>query len=87
MVEIINIENFMEKTKYRDYGGGSLSVINEEAGIELFPDHSQFHIFIDGESATFTSRKELAEFLWQCAYFIDSEGRWKKNEYVGINYV
>lgn len=87
MGDVINIEDLREKTKYNDYGNGILSVVNDDAGIELVPDGDMFFINIYGESGTFTSRKDIAEFLWQCAHFVDSEGRWKKSEYVGIDYV
>lgn len=34
----------------------------------------------------FKSRRDLAEFLWMAARFVDSEGKWEKSEYVGKNY-
>ena len=32
------------------------------------------------------NRKEMAEWLWMAAHLLDSEGRYKFDEYVGLNY-
>lgn len=34
----------------------------------------------------FKSRKDLAEFLWMAVRLVDSEARWEKDKYVGLNY-
>lgn len=84
MNNVVQFPEIHESCSYTD-SKGSLGVINEQAGIELIFDGSR-PLILSNDIAEFKDRKELAEFLWMCVRLVDSEGRWEKSEYVGMNY-
>jgi hypothetical protein len=75
-----------EKNGYSTQDGSVIGVINKTTGLELFePCKGEFDVF-KSENTQCLDRKEMAQFLWMAAHLLDSEGRYKFDEYVGLNY-
>lgn len=75
-----------EKNGYSMDGAGVAGVINKTTNMELWEHEKGLFEIHKHESTPSLSRKEMAEFLWMAAYLLDSEGRYKFDEYVGLNY-
>ncbi len=68
-------------------GDGVIGVINIPAGIEMV-SYGCVNTIIFGEvSVEFSSREDLAKWLWMCTRLVDSEGRYQEESYVGLDYV
>ena len=66
--------------------GEKISVVNLATGIEVIASKNTIELVCGNYSKEFTSRQDLAEFLWMAAHLVDSHGRYKFDEYVGLNY-
>ncbi len=78
--------NEEDSIAYTAIGGDlGISTINRKIGIVRL-NKNEFTVITSSDSELH-SRKELAEFLWFAATFIDSEERWRKDgEMVACNY-
>lgn len=65
-----------------------MAVMDSEIGVIAgFVCEDMDRVFIQtGTDGIEAGRKRLAEFLWHAAYMIDSEGRYKSDEYPARNY-
>ena len=56
--------------------------------VDMWVDDSQKNVNLqignDGDYAE-TTRKEMAQFLWAAAYFLDSNQEWAESEYPALN--
>lgn len=68
-------------------GDGVIGVINILAGIEMVSHGGVNTVMVGDVSVDFTSREDLAKWLWMCARLVDSEGRFQEQTYVGLDYV
>ena len=65
--------------------GDMITVADMERELEI-------GFFIDGPSILMSGytidykREDLAQILWAAAYLLDSEGRWRKDQYIGKDY-
>jgi len=73
-----------EKNGYTTYDDGSIGVVNKTTKMKMCSSGEGFFIYVD--KGGLINRKEMAEFLWMSAYMLDSEGRYKFDKYVGLNY-
>ena len=85
MGEIVNFDK-KEYAHYRDVDG-VMSVVSSCNGSEVIYFQDSAWLIVNGKSVTFESRQAMAEFLWMATRFVDSEGRWEKEKYVGCDYV
>lgn len=75
-----------EESVYKIHDGVLRAVENKASGAAIGSMTPRtFTIGLEGKMAVM-DRKEMAEFLWMAAYMVDSERRWCKDKYVGINY-
>ncbi len=83
MGEVINIKDH-ESNCYTE----NLSVKNKYNKISIGKSDDGFWFLFQPDffPIEFKSRQDLAEFLWMAVRLVDSEGRWEKDEYVGLNY-
>ena len=66
---------------------GDIGVTNIDKKIAVIRLNKNEFTVITPDGEQFYNRKELAEFLWFAAIFIDSEERWRKDgEMVSCNY-
>lgn len=67
---------------------GELAVMDRELDVIIGIDSDSFDsVFLGIDGVGFhTDRKRLAEFLWSAAYMLDSEGRYKFDEYPAKDY-
>lgn len=87
MSNVINVEfSKEEENAYKMHGGVLRATENIASGATIgVMAEDAFTISIQDKMAVMP-RKEMAEFLWMAAYMVDSEQRWAKDEYVGLNY-
>ena len=85
MTNVIEFEK-KEYATYRDVDG-VLSVVSKCNGSELICSQGDAWLIVNGKTVKFESRQAMAEFLWMAVRFVDSEGRWQKDKYVGCDYV
>ena len=87
MSNVINVEfSKEEENTYKMHGGVLRATENIASGATIgVMAEDAFTISIQDKMAVMP-RKEMAEFLWMAAYMVDSEQRWAKDEYVGLNY-
>lgn len=85
MSNVIEVDfNVSEKNGYSALDNKMIGVVNKTTNMELCESGEGFEVFIEGRANL--SREEMAEWLWMAAYMLDSEGRYKFDEYVGLNY-
>jgi len=82
MSNVIDIGEHKEKNRYTSNGG----VIHKPNGLMVISNPDRTMITLGYFHAEFESRKDLAEFLWMAVRLVDSDGRWEKDQYVGMNY-
>jgi len=85
MGEVIEFPDSSEGNTYTREAGiiGSLNIATRA---ELIFHKGKAYIAIGSEILEFSSRKDAAEWFHQGAKLLDSEDRWLKSEYVGVNY-
>ena len=73
-----------ERNGYSTLNGKMIGVVNKSIDMELIQTGDNlFEVFKEFGGL---ERKEMSEWLWMAAYMLDSEGRYKFDEYVGLNY-
>lgn len=82
MNNVISIDEYKEKNKYTEFGG----VIHVPNGLTMISKPECTMITVGYFHVEFESRKDLAEWLWMAVRMVDSDGRFEKSEYVGMNY-
>ena len=90
-VKVSNIIKFPEKesVSYSQYEGKMTGVYGtfncETPDIEMQQITAElFSLEIGGEYVSGT-RKQVAQFLWAAAYFLDSNQEWAESEYPALN--
>ena len=74
-----------EKNGYSMLDSKLIGVINKSIEMEMCQTGDDlFQIFTEASAGL--NREEMAEWLWMAAHMLDSEGRYKFDEYVGLNY-
>jgi hypothetical protein len=73
-----------EKNGYSTFNKNLIGVVNKATELEMIQGVGGFLIISDNLASI--DRKEMAEWLWMAAHMLDSEGRYKFDEYVGLNY-
>jgi hypothetical protein len=85
MSNVVNFEP-KESAMYR-CEDGVITVVNDSNDAEVVCNAVDGWMIVNGRPIEFKSRRHMAEFLWMAAHLVDSEGRWKRDEYVGVDYV
>ena len=72
---------------YIQYGGKIRGVSGKfDLGVDMEVDGETVSLQIDCDGVILEGiRKEMAQFLWAAAYFLDSDQEWAESEYPALN--